>query len=59
MEDPRIQDGLSMIQLMWYNTAIQIVTTAARVYNLNKEQEKALRETFLRPNDYSIRIRRD
>jgi hypothetical protein len=59
MEDPRIQDGMDIIQLMWYNTAIQIVTTAVRVYNLNKEQEKALRETFLRPNDYSIRLRLD
>ncbi len=59
MEDPRIQDGLTMCQSIWYGVAIQIVTTAIRVYNLNPEQGKALKELYLKPNAYIVRLRLD
>jgi hypothetical protein len=57
MEDPRVQEGVDMIQSMWYGVAIQIVNMAIRTYNLNPEQSKALKELFLKPNDYTVRLR--
>ncbi len=57
MEDPRIQEGVEMIQTIWYGVAIQIVNMAIRTYNLNPEQGKALKELFLKPNDYTVRLR--
>ena len=59
MDDERVQEGLQMIQSMWYGLAIQIVSMAIRVYELNPEQAKALREVYLRPNDFTVRLRRD
>lgn len=59
MDDPRIQDGLELIQTIWYGVAIQIVNTAIRVYNLNPAQANALKEVYLKPNAYSVRLRLD
>ena len=57
MEDPRVQEGIDMIQTIWYGVAIQIVSMAIRTYNLNPEQGKALKDLFLKPNDYTVRLR--
>ncbi len=43
MEDPRIQEGVEMIQTIWYGVAIQIVNMAIRTYNLNPEQFKSFK----------------
>ena len=59
MNDSRVNEGVEMIQSIWYGTAIQIVTMAIRVYKLNDEQAKALKEVYLRPNDYQVYLRRD
>lgn len=56
MEDPRIQEGATMIESIWYGVGVQIVNMAIRVYSLNEEQAKALKEVYLKPNDYSVRI---
>ena len=58
MNDSRVDEGIEMIQSMWYGTAIQIVNMAIRVYKLNSEQAKALKEVYLRPNDYRVVLRR-
>jgi hypothetical protein len=57
MEDTRVNEGVEMIQSIWYGAAIQIVNMAIRVYKLNPEQAKALKEVYLRPNDYCVRLR--
>jgi hypothetical protein len=57
MDDSRVNEGLEMIQSIWYGVAIQIVNMAIRVYNLNPEQAKALKEVYLRPNDYRVCLR--
>ena len=59
MEDPRVQEGIDMIQTVWYGVAIQIVNMAIHTYNLNPEQAKAIKELFLKPNDYTVRLRVD
>lgn len=57
MEDPRVEEGLDIIQTIWYGVAIEIVNTAIRIYNLNPEQAKALKEVYLKPNHYTITLR--
>lgn len=57
MEDSRVQEGIDIIQSIWYGVAIQIVNMAIRTYNCNSEQAKALKELFLKPNDYTVRLR--
>lgn len=57
MEDPRVQEGLDMIQTIWYGVAIQIVNMAIKTYNLTPEQAKALREVYLKPNQYTVKLR--
>ena len=57
MDDSRIAEGAEIVQSMWYGLAIQIVNMAIRIYNLNPEQAKALKDIYLRPNDYSVRLR--
>ena len=59
MEDSRIQEGATMIESMWYGIGVQIVNMAIHIYNLNEEQAKALKEVYLKPNDYSVRLRRE
>ncbi len=46
-----------MIQSIWYGVGVQIVNLAIKIYNLNSEQAKALKETYLRPNDFTVRVR--
>ena len=45
-----------MIQSIWYGVGVQIVNLAIKIYNLDKEQAKALKETYLRPNDFTVRL---
>ena len=57
MEDPRIKEGIDMIQSLWYGVGVQIVNLAIQVYSLNPEQARALKDVFLKPNDYCVRLR--
>jgi hypothetical protein len=59
MEDPRIQEGIDIIQSIWYGVGVEIVNLAIKTYNLNPEQARALRDAYLKPNEYTVRIRDD
>ncbi len=50
------KEGLEMIESMWYSLAVKIVKLAIEVYHLDEEQAKALKEVFLKPNDYTVRF---
>lgn len=56
-DDPRIQEGLQLLSFLWYDIASRIVKQAIRVYKLNEEQARALREVYLRGNDYICSVR--
>lgn len=56
-DDPRIQEGLKLLGFLWYDVASRIVKQAIRVYELDPQQAKALREVYLRPNDYTCVLR--
>jgi hypothetical protein len=55
--DQRIEEGVEFLQSVFYETAYRIVTLAIKVYNLDFEQAAALRDVYLRPNDYQIMLR--
>jgi len=55
--DQRIEEGIEFLQSVFYETAYRIVNLAIKVYNLDFEQAAALRDIYLRPNDYQIMLR--
>lgn len=50
------KEGINMIEMMWYSIAIKIVSMAIEVYNLDDEQAAALKDVFLKPNDYIVSL---
>lgn len=56
MEDPEVKEGIEMIESMWYITAVKIVELAIKTYNLNEAQGKALKEVFLKQNNYYVKL---
>jgi hypothetical protein len=54
--DPRIQDGIDMLEAIWYGMAISIVNLAIQVYGLNEEQASALKDIYCRQNDYIVEL---
>jgi hypothetical protein len=56
MNDPELQEGIDMLESIWYLLAIQIVNLAIDVYKLNSEQAKALRDVFLKQNNYYVTL---
>jgi len=55
--DQRTEEGVALLQSFFYETAYRIVTLAIKVYNLDSDQAAALRDVYLRPNDYEIMLR--
>ena len=55
--DQRTEEGVALLQSLFYETAYRIVTLAIKVYNLDSDQAAALRDVYLRPNDYEIIVR--
>jgi hypothetical protein len=56
MQDPELQEGIEMIESIWYITAVKIVELAIKTYNLNEAQSKALKEVFLKQNNYYVEL---
>ena len=50
--DPRIQEGLALITLVWQELAFKIIDMAIQVYGLDQTQADALKDVFYKPNDY-------
>lgn len=59
MEDKRTQEGIEIIQSIWYGVAIQIVNLAIQTYNLDANEARALKDVYLRQNDYLVQLRDD
>lgn len=52
--DNELQEGIEILESMWYLTAVKIVNLAIQVYKLNDEQATALKDVFLKQNDYHV-----
>jgi hypothetical protein len=46
--------GSALIETLWYAYANRIVDAAIRLYSLNEDQQKEIREKFLRRGDYTV-----
>ncbi len=55
--DSRLRTGSRFLEMLWYFTADRIVNEAIKYYKLNDECAEALRRKYLRPGDYTIKIR--
>jgi hypothetical protein len=54
MNDPEVQEGIDMLESIWYLTAIKLVELAIQVYKLDVEQARALKDVFLKQNNYYV-----
>ena len=52
MEDPRTQEGVELVTLIWQELAFKIIDMAIQIYGLDPKQADALKDVFYRPNDY-------
>lgn len=56
MENPEVQEGINMLEGIWYLTAVTIVEMAIQTYKLDTEQANALRDVFLKQNNYYVEL---
>lgn len=54
MNDPEVQEGIDLLESIWYLTAIKLVDLAIQVYKLDIEQARALKDVFLKQNNYYV-----
>ena len=54
MNDPEIQEGVELLESIWYLLAISIVEMAIRTYKLDEEQAQALKDVYLKQNNYYV-----
>ena len=53
-EDSEIQEGIEILESVWYLLANRIVDMAIQVYSLDTSQASALREVYLKQNNYYV-----
>ena len=56
MYESEVQEGVEIIESIWYVTAVKIVELAIKTYKLNEAQGKALKEVFLKQNNYYVKL---
>ena len=56
MNDPEIQEGIDILESTWYLLAISIVEMAIRTYKLDDEQAQALKDVYLKQNNYYVEL---
>jgi hypothetical protein len=56
MNDSEIDEGVEFLESIWYLLAISIVEMAIRTYRLNEEQAQALKDVYLKQNNYYVEL---
>lgn len=56
MNDPEIQEGIDMLESIWYLVAVSIVEMAISTYMLEEDQAQALRDVYLKQNNYYVTL---
>jgi hypothetical protein len=56
MELATDRETTTYLEVLWIRQAESIVATIAKHYGLSTEQQTALRDKFVRPNDWSVNI---
>lgn len=49
-----VEEGVSLIESTWYLLAVKIVDLAIHVYKVPPEEAKALKDVFLKQNEYFV-----
>ena len=55
--DARTDEGIKLLESLWYEVTNRLVSLAIKVYKLDSEQAKALKDVYLRGNDYQVMLR--
>jgi hypothetical protein len=56
MNDIEVQEGIELLESIWYLLAISIVDMAIRTYKLDEEQAQALKDVYLKQNNYYVEL---
>lgn len=57
MNDPEVEEGVEILEGVWFLLANRIVEMAIQVYGLDSSQASALREVYLKQNNYYVVLR--
>lgn len=57
MDNPEVKEGIEIIESIWYVLAISIVEMAIKTYELNEEQAQALKDVYLKQNNYFVELK--
>lgn len=57
MNDPEVEEGVEILEGVWFLLANRIVEMAIQVYGLDSNQASALREVYLKQNNYYVVLR--
>ena len=55
--DQRTEEGVKLLESLWYEVANRLVNLAIKVYKLDSEQAKALKDVYLLGNNYQVQLR--
>ena len=56
MNNPEVQEGVDILESIWYLIAVSIVDMAITSYKLDDSQASALREVYLKQNNYYVTL---
>ncbi len=56
MNDFEVQEGVELLESIWYLLAISIVDMAIRTYKLDEDQAQALKDVYLKQNNYYVEL---
>jgi hypothetical protein len=56
MNNPEVREGIDILESIWFVLAVKIVDLAIDVYKLNQEQANALKDVFLKQNNYYVAL---
>jgi len=57
MNDLEVEEGIEILEALWFLLANRIVEMAIQVYKLDSSQASALREVYLKQNNYYVVLR--
>jgi hypothetical protein len=54
--DDHVEEGRFFLETVWLKVAMEVIETAIRVYQLDKEQAAALRDVYGKPRLYTVEL---
>lgn len=57
MNNPEVEEGTDILESMWYLIAVSIVEMAITTYKLEEDQAQALKDLYLKPNNYYVALK--